>query len=104
MNYENPTGKKLDATIELMIYRIVQEQINNIIKHAQASNAVITLEVGCKNIFLSIADNGVGFDSSKRAKGIGLKNISSRVAFYAGSMDVITAPGKGCRLEISIPV
>jgi signal transduction histidine kinase len=46
----------------------------------------------------------VGFDATKKAKGIGLKNIQSRVEFYSGTMEIITAPGKGCRLEISIPV
>jgi len=53
---------------------------------------------------LTIADNGVGFDTSQKSKGIGLKNIKSRVDFYSGSMNVISAPGQGCTLEVCIPL
>jgi signal transduction histidine kinase len=87
-----------------MLYRIAQEQVNNIVKYAKASEATITLKTGPRNIMLSIADNGVGFDPSQKAKGIGLKNISSRVEFYSGKLNIRTAPGKGCTLEVSIPV
>jgi two-component system sensor histidine kinase UhpB len=104
LEYENHQKKKLDPTIELMLYRIAQEQVNNIVKYAKASEATITLKTDPRNIILSIADNGVGFDPSQKAKGIGLKNISSRVEFYSGKLNIKTAPGKGCTLEISIPV
>jgi len=82
----------------------VQEQVNNIVKYAKAINAIITLIIGEQNIYLSIKDNGVGFDPSAKARGIGLKNINSRVSFYSGTLNVITAPGQGCTLEINIPV
>ncbi len=93
----------MDASKELMLYRIVQEQINNITKYAQAKEAVITLSTDKNNLFLSVADDGVGFDTSKKNKGIGLKNISSRVDLYCGHMNIISAPGKGCTLEVNIP-
>ena len=95
--------KDIDKTKELMLYRIVQEQLNNITKHAKAKESVITLKTGNGNLFLSVADNGVGFDTSQKSKGIGLKNISSRVAFYSGNMNIISAPGQGCTLEVLIP-
>lgn len=102
--YENEDDKKPDPHLDLMLYRIVQEQLNNIIKYAKASHVTITLRVTGKNIFLSITDDGVGFNLSEKSKGIGLKNISSRVEFYSGSLRIITAPGKGCTLEVIIPV
>ncbi|MBK5273271.1 MAG: sensor histidine kinase, partial [Bacteroidia bacterium] len=94
----------LDKNKELMLYRIVQEQLSNITKYAKAKDAVITLKTEDENIYLSIADNGEGFDIAKKAKGIGLKNISSRVEFYSGNMNIISKPGKGCTLEVYIPI
>lgn len=93
-----------DKTKELMLYRIVQEQLNNIIKYARANKAVVTIKKDTKNLFLSVADDGDGFDTAQKNKGIGLKNISSRVAFYAGNMNLVSAPGKGCTLEVYLPV
>jgi two-component system sensor histidine kinase UhpB len=83
---------------KLNIYRIIQEQLNNIVKHAHATNVEIRLQHDKINIKLSISDNGVGFDSSKNFKGIGVANIKSRVASYNGNTAFITGPGKGCIL------
>jgi len=94
----------LDDNMELMFYRVAQEQLNNIRKYAKAKKAVITVRTGKDNLFFSVADDGVGFDPKQKAQGIGLKNISSRVDFYSGSVKIVSAPGKGCKLEISIPV
>jgi signal transduction histidine kinase len=93
---------EIDENKELMIYRIVQEHLNNITKYAQAQEAIITLKSENGNLVLTIADNGVGFDTSQKSKGIGLKNIKSRVDFYSGNMNVISAPGQGCTLEVCI--
>jgi two-component system, NarL family, sensor histidine kinase UhpB len=97
-------GEKLGNNMELMLYRIVQEQLTNIQKHSKASEAVILLQKDNNIIILSVSDNGIGFDPAVKAQGIGLKNISSRVQFYSGDMKIISAPGKGCRLEIQIPI
>ncbi|MFT3845840.1 MAG: PAS domain-containing protein [Lacibacter sp.] len=92
-----------DKNKELVFYRIVQEQLNNIVKYAQASEVVIRLQRQGNQLYLFIHDNGVGFDVHKQSNGIGLKNINSRVNFYSGKMDLISAPGEGCTLEVSIP-
>lgn len=92
-----------DKTQELMLYRIVQEQLNNITKYSKANKTVITLKTDNGNLFLSVKDNGVGFDTKQVNKGIGLRNISNRVDFYAGSMNIISAPGMGCTLEVLMP-
>lgn len=100
---ENYDRLEIDKNKELMFYRIAQEQLNNIIKYAKASKVIITLKTDGNNLILSVADNGVGFDPTQKAKGIGLKNIGSRVEFYSGNMNIISAPGEGCVLEIFVP-
>ena len=96
--------QKLDKNMELMFYRIAQEQLNNISKYAHANHVVISFNTDKNNYIFSITDDGVGFDPSEKSKGIGLKNISSRVDFYSGKMNIITAPGEGCIIEIKIPL
>jgi two-component system sensor histidine kinase UhpB len=100
---EMDNEKKLDKGVELMIYRIAQEQLNNIQKHAKASHAVITIKTNQSDLYFSVVDDGVGFNVKKQGNGIGLKNIRSRVDSYSGNMEIISAPGKGCSLNISIP-
>lgn len=101
--YKSQKETILDQEMELTLYRIVQEQINNILKHSQATNATISLQKDTTTVILNISDNGVGFDTATISKGIGLKNIHSRVEFYAGTINIISAPGKGCTLEIYVP-
>lgn len=89
----------------LMLYRIIQEQLNNIIKYADCKN--VTISITQKNgayIDLVIQDDGVGFTPTKYTEGIGLKNIKNRVLIEHGTMALHTDAGKGCRIEISIPV
>lgn len=93
-----------DNKMELMLYRIVQEQINNIRKHARAKEATIHIKASDDHLLLSIADNGMGFDPGQNASGIGLKNIRSRVEFYSGTLHIISGPNKGCTLKISVPL
>ncbi len=88
---------------KLSIYRIVQEQLNNILKHAKAKNVVIELyrdEV----VRLAVADDGVGFDTKKKRNGIGIHNIQTRVGLYAGKINIHSEPGKGCQLQIEFPI
>jgi signal transduction histidine kinase len=77
--------------------------VNNILKHAKARNITIDLELTSKNINLLIADDGVGFDIDEKPKGIGLRNIQSRVEFYSGNLRITSAPNQGSQLQIKIP-
>lgn len=104
LNTELTHEKKIDKTMELMLYRIAQEQLNNIRKYAKAQNVTITIKTDDKNVFFSIADDGVGFDTTQKVHGIGLKNISSRVNFYSGNMTITSARGEGCTISITIPI
>ena len=101
---ESFTEDGADKTKELMLYRVVQEQLNNITKYAKANEAFITLKKENDTVFLTIADNGVGFDTSQKSTGgIGLTNMKSRIEFYSGKLNIISAPQQGCKIEISIP-
>jgi PAS domain S-box-containing protein len=93
----------LPGKIKLTLYRIIQEQLNNILKHANAKKATIEIVKDNENIKLTISDDGQGFDMHKRKQGIGLKNILSRINLFNGTVDIDSKPGKGCRLEVNIP-
>lgn len=97
---------KLNEQQKLMLFRIVQEQVNNIIKHSGAHNLVIALHEDNNEIRMSIADDGKGFDPEqvKLKKGLGLTNIMSRAELFNGKVDIKAAPGKGCCLTVSIPI
>lgn len=93
----------LNDKLKLNIFRIVQEQLNNIIKHANASNIHIALASLDDGIRIEIADDGQGFNTSLQRNGIGLSNIQSRTELYKGTMRIVSAPGEGCRLLIEFP-
>ncbi|HSN61958.1 MAG TPA: PAS domain-containing protein, partial [Ferruginibacter sp.] len=95
---------KVNNKFKLNVFRIVQEHINNILKHANANTVSIHLTQNNKSIKLIISDDGVGFDISKIQKGIGVSNIKSRAAAYKGVANFITEPGHGCVLTATIPV
>jgi PAS domain S-box-containing protein len=88
---------------KLNIFRIVQEQLNNILKHAQATKVAINLLQNKKVIRLTISDNGIGFDTALESKGMGMVNIKSRAATYNGTADFVSKPGQGCVLQVSFP-
>lgn len=89
---------------KLSIFRIVQEQVNNVLKHSQAEYLKIELGRNIHSIYLSITDQGIGFDLSVQKKGIGLYNITSRVELFNGSISIHTAPTSGCAMHISFPL
>ncbi len=100
-----------EEEVELMLqnkkvtfFRIVQEQLKNIIKHSQATHVDIKL-LGLNTAYfqLFITDNGVGFDASMTRHGIGLSNIHERVKLYEGEAIINSSPGNGCELQIMIP-
>jgi PAS domain S-box-containing protein len=102
----------LDRTIEetmseklkLNLFRILQEQLNNILKHASAAVIRITLSDTQAGVIFSVADDGIGFDKDIKTDGIGIGNIISRTELYKGKVNFITAPGKGCTMVVTFPV
>ncbi len=94
-----------DAAMNL--YRVVQESLNNILKHSRARQAGIRLERDVHEVQLNITDDGCGYPAGGPAnggKGLGLKNIAERVRILGGKLKIDSSPGKGTRLEVIIPM
>lgn len=99
-------NEMLDQNVELVIYRIIQECVNNVIKHSKANQLDISVIRDEEGLQLSIEDNGIGFNKSilQNNGGIGMKNIFARVAFLKGTIDIDSRPGKGTLVAIFIPL
>lgn len=90
----------LGEGLKVTIYRIIQEQLNNIRKHASASVIRVRLTQNHYNLTLLIEDNGRGFDVKAKRKGIGLANITSRTELYNGQAIIESSPGAGCTVLV----
>jgi signal transduction histidine kinase len=99
-NHAGIDESKLDYGLKLTLYRMVQEQVNNILKYADATKVDITIKENDKKLILTIADNGRGFDPTTKRKGIGLNNIINRADVFNGKVDIQTSPGKGCVVKV----
>lgn len=98
------TDYKLTNDIQLNLYRILQEQLRNISKYAQATKVIIDLSIQKNNLKMTIEDNGIGFDFGAIKKGIGLSNIKRRTELFSGTLEIVSSPGNGCTLHVSIPL
>ncbi|MCB2208208.1 MAG: sensor histidine kinase [Bacteroidetes bacterium] len=98
--------ERLPENMEIMIYRIIQEMLNNAIKHAQASKVNLSLIKRDKEILIAFKDDGVGFDESSlpHGKNLGLSGIRSRIEYMGGRIELQSQPGKGTSYSIAIPV
>ncbi|MBS4064406.1 MAG: PAS domain-containing protein [Chitinophagaceae bacterium] len=99
----NDAGK-ITKDIKIGLYRVLQEQLNNIVKHAKATHIDIELKQVDNVLQLSIKDNGIGFDLAATSCGIGFENIRRRIKFLHGTIHINSAPQKGCELIASVPV
>ena len=97
----------LSGIQELMIYRSVQEAINNVVRHAGATELHIEMVNHGSELTLLIYDNGRGFDTlaiRENSKGIGLGNIRARIAYAGGTVEIDSHPGSGTTISINIPL
>jgi PAS domain S-box-containing protein len=94
----------IPGEIKETLYRIVQEQLNNIEKHARASKIKIQVLTYPDRVDLLIRDNGIGFDMKMKRNGIGITNILNRAESYNGTAEIISDLGKGCSLLVAIPL
>ena len=99
-DFSNLDETLISQKLKLSIYRITQEQVNNILKHAHAKHLYITVATQNDMVQLIIKDDGVGFDTNKRAKGVGLMNIKTRASIFESKVRISSSPGKGCELNI----
>ncbi len=99
------TCANLPVRTSLIIYRLVQELLNNAVKHAGATNIELTIEHHPASLLLHYADNGNGFDFTEayQKKSLGLKNIETRVQMLNGTVAFDTQPGLGLRVTVQIP-
>jgi signal transduction histidine kinase len=102
----DPIDDLFDIHQEVNIYRIVQESLNNVLKHANATAVKIVIEKENKSMYLLIQDNGIGFDFSERYNdfnSLGLKTLKERTRFLNGSMKINSQTNIGTKLEFKIP-
>ncbi|HET7898197.1 MAG TPA: PAS domain S-box protein, partial [Flavisolibacter sp.] len=98
------TRLKIPKDIHLAIYRIIQEQLNNILKYAEASLVTINLKKSGGYLVLEMTDNGKGFDTNAKRSGIGITNMQTRAENLGGHFQISSAMGKGCRLNVRFPL
>jgi two-component system sensor histidine kinase NreB len=104
------TRRRLPSEVETALYRIAQEAITNVAKHAQATHAAIQLHFNEQEVALSINDNGVGMDvetgqqAAACGKGWGLAGIRERIQLVGGHLDIRSSPGAGTDLAVRVPV
>jgi len=94
----------LDVDKELMLFRIVQESLNNVVKHAQAKQILIKLHYTTNNLVVSIEDDGIGFDIKMKSNGSGLSNISKRAQSIGGFATINSSKLTGTTVQINIPI
>jgi signal transduction histidine kinase len=102
--YEN--GDRSDRhtpELEATVYRLVQEALNNIVKHARAQRAVVEVSDRAGDVTVLVRDDGVGFDPDERSSGFGLLGMRERLALVNGSVDVDSAPGEGTTVRAVMP-
>lgn len=93
------------SSIKINLYRVLQEAIQNIEKYANAKNVAVTMSLPTENeIVMTISDDGNGFDSTKKPKGIGLKNMKMRMKELNGTFIIKSSVGKGTKINLKIPI
>ncbi|MDO7876371.1 histidine kinase [Hymenobacter sp. ASUV-10] len=96
--------QRLPQRTEVVVYRLIQELLNNVLKHAQASEVLVQLMRDGNHIQLVVEDDGQGFDPATVRGGVGLRSIQARVDYLRGTLDLQTAPGQGTTTTIDFDV
>ena len=101
--------RRLEPAVETTLYRALQEAITNIARHAEATRAAVLLEANEKEVSMIVEDNGRGFSANdtsedKPSKRLGLLGIRERLSLVSGTLEVESAPGRGCTLYIRVPL
>jgi PAS domain S-box-containing protein len=96
-------GKPIPDDLKLNIYRIVQEQVSNVIKHADAKKMKVSIQTAEDIVTVVVTDDGKGFDTNKSRDGIGISNVINRIESFNGQVIIKSTPGKGCKITINVP-
>lgn len=95
---------EIKQEIHLAIYRIIQEQLTNILKYAEAQNVDVNFNVSNRTLILQIKDDGKGFDPAQKRNGVGITNMITRAQSQKGKLKITSAPGTGCEVKVSFPL
>ncbi len=96
--------KRLASDVELVLYRIFQEGLNNVVKHSKAGEVNVTLTYSYPNIIFILKDNGVGFETTKGTDGIGLLGMRERVVSVEGTINITSGKNQGTMIRVEVPV
>ena len=98
--------KRLDGPTEIIVYRIIQELLNNVVKHAKATEVLVQVMRHGNNLNITIEDNGTGFpsDTVDSKNGAGLVNVQARVDYLKGTLDIQSIAGKGTSIHIDCTI
>jgi signal transduction histidine kinase len=102
--YFNGIGRRFDSDKEYVLYDCTCELINNALKHSGASRIDIHLNIGDQAVYISVSDNGSGFDQKSVTSGIGLENIRSNLSAFGGHLDILSEPDKGTEANVEMKV
>jgi len=98
-----PETKRLDPEIESTLYRLIQESLTNVIKHAEAGQVRVELVEAAGWVNVSVVDDGTGFDTAQISPGFGLVGMQDRVGLVGGRVSVESAPGTGATVRVAVP-
>jgi len=101
------TDGRLSEKSEIHVFRSVQEALNNVVKHSQATAVKVVCEIDEREILITVKDNGKGFDNKVKnspAKNLGLRTMSERIASIGGKINISSAPSKGTTIEMHVPI
>ncbi len=98
--------QRLPLPLEETLYRVAQEAINNVLKHAHARRVQVHLEFGLENVCMQVSDDGAGFEpaSSDQTRGLGLRGMAERLQPFGGALEIKSAPGGGTTVAVEIPI
>jgi two-component system, NarL family, sensor kinase len=100
-----PSDLMLNEELQIMVFRVCQEALTNVVKYAAATQACVEIIQDRAGLQLSITDNGVGFELTEQTqKGVGLSSMQDRAASFGGLALIETAPAQGCKISIIIPL
>ena len=98
------SAENIPKAIGYQLFRIVQECLTNIMKHAEASEVRIDLQFDSKKIQLNVSDNGKGLPENLKSQGFGIRGMQERVESMHGNLDIQSSPGNGTKLQVTIPL
>ena len=103
-HYHNDIPDRLYKEITSTVYRIVQEALTNMIKHSEATEVKISLQLVVNYLEVQVKDNGTGFDPQENTTGFGIQGMRERTTALGGKFNLVSLPGKGCHVTATIPL